>query len=156
MGCAPLCICASPDTPIATPNGDVPIAQLRAGDLVFSVDHDAVKVVPLLRAHRTAVRHHHVEHIELANGIVLEISGGHPTADGRTFADLRAGAKLDGVTVTSAKSVAYDSDYTYDILPASDTGTYFAGGLLIGSTLYQRSPALPANPSPVKPADSAR
>jgi hypothetical protein len=25
--------------------------------------------------------------------------------------------------------------FTYDILPASDSGTYFAGGVLIGSTL---------------------
>ena len=28
-----------------------------------------------------------------------------------------------------------DGEYTYDILPASKTGSYFAGGALIGSTL---------------------
>ena len=135
LGCAPLCKCASPDTPIATPTGDIPIAQLRAGDLVYSVDGNAVKVVPILRVHRTAVRQHHVQRIELASGAVLEISGGHPTADGRSFADLHAGAKLDGVTITSATSIPYAPDFTYDILPASDTGAYFAAGLLIGSTL---------------------
>jgi len=32
-----------------------------------------------------------------------------------------------------AKSVTYP--YTYDILPASDTGTYVASGKLIGTTL---------------------
>ncbi len=29
MGCAPVCICASQDTPILTPHGEVPIADLR-------------------------------------------------------------------------------------------------------------------------------
>jgi hypothetical protein len=31
--------------------------------------------------------------------------------------------------------VPYPHRFTYDILPASDSGTYFAGGVLIGSTL---------------------
>ena len=31
--------------------------------------------------------------------------------------------------------VPYAHDFTYDILPASDSGTYFAGGALVGSTL---------------------
>lgn len=29
----------------------------------------------------------------------------------------------------------YRHAFTYDILPASDTGAYFAGGALVGSTL---------------------
>jgi hypothetical protein len=32
--------------------------------------------------------------------------------------------------------VPYEHPFTYDILPASSTGTYIAGGKLIGSTLY--------------------
>jgi hypothetical protein len=43
-------ICASPDTPIATPDGDKPIASLHAGDLVYSVDHRVVRAVRLLDA----------------------------------------------------------------------------------------------------------
>jgi hypothetical protein len=31
--------------------------------------------------------------------------------------------------------VPYGHPYTYDILPASKSGTYFAAGVLIGSTL---------------------
>jgi hypothetical protein len=135
MGCSPLCICASPDTPIATPEGNRPIASLRVGDLVYSVDRNAVTAVPLLRTNRTAVSGHHVVRVALANGSVLEISAGHPTADGRTFEDLRAGGKLDSTPITSAEVVAYSYPFTYDILPASDSGTYFAGGALIGSTL---------------------
>jgi len=34
--------CASPDTPIATPDGERPIAELREGDLVYSVDGGAI------------------------------------------------------------------------------------------------------------------
>jgi len=41
----------------------------------------------------------------------------------------------DGVRVVAASVVPYAHDATYDILPDSDTGTYFAGGILIGSTL---------------------
>ena len=37
--------------------------------------------------------------------------------------------------VLSAEMVPYTHDRTYDILPASDSGTYVAGGALIGSTL---------------------
>jgi len=66
---------------------------------------------------------------------VLEISGVHPTADGRTFADLHSGDDLDGVRVVGASVIPYAHDATYDILPDSDTGTYFAAGVLIGSTL---------------------
>lgn len=146
-------ICASPDTPIATPDGERHIASLRAGDLVYSVDHGVLRVVPLLRTSRRPVIAHHVVHLVLATGATLDISPRHPTADGRTFADLRAGATLDGVAITSATLVAYDHDATYDILPASDSGGYFAGGVLVGSTLA-RHPALVTRPT--APSSAAR
>ena len=132
-------ICASPDTPIATPNGEQPIASLRAGDLVYSVDHDAIVVVPLLKVEHTSVAHHRVVRVALEDGRVLEISPGHPTADGRTFGDLLAGSQLDAEhAVLSAELVPYSYDATFDILPASSTGTYYAAGALIGSTLFRR------------------
>ena len=71
---------------------------------------------------------------------MLELSAPHPTADGRTFGDLRTGDELDGRRVLSAEIVAYAHDRTYDILPASDTGFYFAGGVLVGSSFV--TPAL--------------
>lgn len=130
-------ICAAPDTPIATPGGDRPIASLRVGDLVYSVDHDEIVAVPILEIGRTPVVGHHVVRVVLDSGAVLEISPGHPTADGRTFGDLAAGSRLDDQHgVVSAAIVPYDHDATYDILPASDTGTYYAAGTLIGSTLF--------------------
>lgn len=134
LGC-PSCICASPDTPIATPNGDSAIASLRVGDPVFSVDHGQVVVVPIAEVRTRAAANHYVVRVELARGAVLEISARHPTADGRTFGDLRSGGRLGEIEIKSATVVPYQHPFTYDILPASDSGTYFAGGALIGSTL---------------------
>jgi hypothetical protein len=130
-----LCGCASPETPIATPQGERPISELGVGDLVYSVDHAAVVAVPIARVNRVRVTHHRVMRVTLENGVVLAISERHPTADGKAFGTLSAGADLGGLTVTSVQIVPYTHPFTYDILPASDTGTYFAGGALIGSTL---------------------
>jgi hypothetical protein len=129
------CVCASPDTPIATPTGERAIAELAVGDLVFSVEGEAVVAVPILRVNRAPVHDHKVVHVRLATGRVLEISPLHPTADGRTFGDLRTGGTLDGTTIVSAELVPYAHPFTYDILPASSTHTYFAGGVLVGTTL---------------------
>lgn len=73
--------------------------------------------------------------VELTNGSVLEISAPHPTADGRTFGELRTNDLLGGVRIGRVVVVPYEHAFTYDILPASDSGTYYAGGVLIGSTL---------------------
>lgn len=136
MGVCP--ICASPNTMIATPDGERPIASLHVGDLVYSVDLDALVAVPILRTASTPVVHHEVMRVELRNGAVLEISSGHPTADGRHFGDLAAGNLLDAQNeIISTELVPYTYDRTFDILPDSSTGTYVAGGALIGSTLFE-------------------
>jgi len=135
VGCAPQCVCAAPDTPIATPTGERALGSLRVGDLVYSVESDQIVVVPILKLRRTSVRDHHVRRVSLANGVVLEISAAHPTADGRTFGELHAGSELGGVHVLAVEKAAYEYPATYDILPASSSGAYFAGGALIGSTL---------------------
>jgi len=130
------CKCASPDTPIATPDGDRPIAALQAGDRIYSVEGDAIVAVPVLLVSRTPVaKNHEMLEVELASGARLRMSPGHPTADGRTFAALRAGDRLDGVVITGVRRVAYAFDATYDLLPASSTHVYFAGGVAVGSTL---------------------
>jgi hypothetical protein len=108
---------------------------LKVGDLVYSVDHGVMTVAPIIRTNRTPVSRHSVMRVTLVSGSVLEISPGHPTAEGLFFGALHAGDSLDGVEVRSAGLVPYGHDATYDILPDTDTGTYFAGGVLIGSTL---------------------
>jgi hypothetical protein len=129
-------ICNSPETPIATPAGNRPIASLVPGDLVYSVHRGRVSVVPIAEVGRSqAPRDHQVMRVVLETGTVLQISPRHPTADGRTMRDLVADDRLDGVPIVSATLVPYRHSHTYDILPSSDTGTYYAGGALIGSTM---------------------
>jgi hypothetical protein len=136
-------ICASPETPIATPSGQTRIADLVPGDLVYSVHEGAVMAVPVLRAGSTPVRAHRVVRITLEGGAVLEMSAGHPTGRGVPFGELRPHAAFDDLLdVGSVEVVPYTFDRTYDILPDSSTGTYFAAGAWVGSTL---APA-PAEP----------
>jgi hypothetical protein len=94
-----------------------------------------MNAVPVAMVHQNPARAHHVIHIELDGGAVLEISAPHPTADGRHFGDLHRGDMLDGKRILAATVIGYSYAFTYDILPASDSGTYVAGGALIGSTL---------------------
>jgi hypothetical protein len=128
-------VCAHPDTPIATPSGERRIADLHAGDLVLSEHRGRLVPVPLRRATKTEVRDHAVVELTLSNGRQLRISAGHPTADGRLFADLALGGELDGARIEGIATRAYDAAHTYDILPDSDSGSYVAAGVLIGSTL---------------------
>lgn len=137
VGC-PLCICAAPDTPIATPSGDIAIAALRIGDLIYSQGPRGIVVAPVLRINRAPVSHHTMVRIALANGATLELSPRHPTADGRLIGDLVAGEDIDGVKILDVERVPYAQPYTYDILADTASGAYFAAGVSIGSTL--RSP----------------
>jgi hypothetical protein len=136
QGCAPLCMCNAPETPIATPTGSVAIADLKVGDLVFSVHEGAVVAVPIAQTRTADVpSDHRVVRLVLDGGTVLEISPTHPLVDGRTVGDLSAGDAIEGVGVVEAALVPYRRDRTYDILPASDTGTYFVGDARIDSTI---------------------
>jgi hypothetical protein len=141
--------CASPETRIATPGGETAIASLRVGDLVLSTDATGrVAAVPIARTTRIAVVGHHVVEVMLRGGARLEVSGGHPTADGRRFADLAPGQSLGGAEIVAVRTVPYRFAHTYDILPASSTGSYFAEGALIGSTLAAPAPRSTSRAAP--------
>jgi hypothetical protein len=127
--------CASPDTPIATPEGERPIDALAPGDLVFSSDGRSFRAVPVARVVRVPVTSHQVVRVTLDDGRSIAMSAGHPTADGRTLGDLRSGDGIDGRRVRDVEIVPYAHPYTVDILPASRSGTYVAAGVLVGSTL---------------------
>ncbi len=127
--------CASPDTKIATPDGERFIAELEAGDLVYSVDEGQIVPVPLLRTQSLPAPNHRVLHIEFDDGSRFEISAGHPMADGRPLSVLRPGDSIENAVVVSVVEIPYAHSRTYDILPASRTGTYFADGVLLGSTM---------------------
>ncbi len=74
--------------------------------------------------------------IVLQNGFVLEISGEHPTGDGRNLWALKPGETLGDTQIQALAVVPYTGSFTYDVLPDSDTGTYFVHGLWLGSTMF--------------------
>ena len=78
---------------------------------------------------------HKVIDLQLSDGRELFVSPKHPTYDGRIIADLKVGETYDGAAVKSTELVQYKYQFTYDILPDSQTGFYWANGILVGSTL---------------------
>jgi hypothetical protein len=65
----------------------------------------------------------------------VDVSPGHPLIDGRRAGDLAPGDGYDGATVVSAELIGYAGGRTFDVLPAGDTGFYWANGVLLASTL---------------------
>ncbi len=130
-------VCLAADTLIETPIGNLKVSDLREGMLVWSLDAKGARVaVPIVTTARVPVSAtHHMIHIVLDDGRELMASPGHPTADGRALVHLRVGDALDGARVLRATRESYASGATYDILPASSSGAYWANGILIGSTL---------------------
>ncbi len=130
-------ICLPPDAAIDTPDGPVAVSALRPGDRVWTLGADGAAVIaPILHVGSTeAPRDHRVVVATLADGRVVRGSPGHPTADGRTLGELRAGDVLDEARVREVRRVRYDRPRTYDLLPAGPTGAYWSDGVLLGSTL---------------------
>jgi hypothetical protein len=130
-------ICLALGTRIDTPRGEIAVQDLRIGDFVWTSDADGARVsAPLIAVGNTPVPATHiVVRVALDDGRLLYVSPGHPTADGRRVGDLAPGDSLDGARIASVERVAYSGGATYDILPAGATGTYWANGVLLGSTL---------------------
>lgn len=138
--------CFVAGTPIATPEGALPIEQVRAGDRVLSVDPRTgeSKVEAVLATYRTPDRE--VIDLELRDHAPLRVTPGHVffSAD-RGFVmarELREGeALLDPhgarVFVTRvAPRAEHETVYNFDV---DVTHTYFAGGVLV------HNPTTPAN-----------
>ncbi len=134
---APRPICLSGETRITTPHGEKFVKDIIEGDIVLSVDEKGKSVfVPVrISAHTEAPFDHRVVDLKLVDGRELIASPGHAIDDGRELGILKAGDTIHGVRIISATLQKYAEQYTYDILPASDTGMYFANGILLRSTL---------------------
>ena len=130
-------ICLSANSVIKTPNGDVNVKDIRDGMVVWSTNSNGImiksKVVKINNVFVGDTQK--IIDLQLDDGRELFVSPNHPTYDGRIIADLKVGEKYDGSTVKSTKLVQYKYEFTYDILPDSQTGNYFANGILVGSTL---------------------
>ncbi|HEV8536738.1 MAG TPA: Hint domain-containing protein [Candidatus Limnocylindria bacterium] len=136
-GPPPCPICLARGTRIATPNGDIAVEALHVGDVVWTRDASGARVAaPLVAVGTTRVPPtHRVVRLVLSDGRAVDVSPGHPTADGRRVGDLAASDAYEGAFVVSAARVPYAGGATFDILPAGATGAYWANGVLIGSTL---------------------
>ncbi len=130
-------ICLSGSTLIATPDGAVPVRNLRVGMSIWTADEKGVRQpATILKTSRIAVgADQQMVRLKLEDGRELLASPGHPTADGRMLGSLGEGDSVDGVRVLSADLVPYSEGYTYDVLPSGGTGHYWANGILLGSTL---------------------
>jgi hypothetical protein len=129
--------CLSVTDRIATPHGSVPVAAVRPGMSVWSTDSSGRRIaVKVLRVHHRSVpASHMMVRLRMGNGHTVLVSLSHPLATGAAVSTLAAGERYEGARVVSAARVRYGRPYTYDLLPAGSTHTYFANGVLLGSTL---------------------
>ena len=130
-------ICLSLGTLVDTPGGQVPVERLEPGALVWSIDGQGKKAaVQIVRTSRTPVPPgFQMLRISLADGRVLTASPNHPDSQGKALSEYNPGQDLDGSRIISLVRVDYEAGLTYDLLPDSPGGVYWAGGILIGSTL---------------------
>jgi hypothetical protein len=136
-GRPPCPICLARGTRIATPSGDVAVEDLRIGDVVWTQVNGTRVARPLIEIGSTPVpATHRVVELRLSDGRAVNVSPGHPTADGRKVGDLATGDAYDGAVVVSAELIPYAGGATFDVLPAGATGLYWANGVLLGSTIH--------------------
>jgi hypothetical protein len=135
---APNCpICLSAATLISTPKGDVRVTDIKPGMLVWTASAGGARIAALVLevGSMQAPAGHRMVDVVLADGRELVASPGHRTADGRALGSLAAGDALDGSTITRWQLLPYAGNRTYDLLPAGRTGSYWANGILLSSTL---------------------
>ena len=135
-GC-PICLAAG--TRIATPNGEIPVTELRPGMLVWTIDAGRRVAAPIVAVgHTPAPFGHRVVRVVLSDGRAVVASPGHPTGDGRRIGELKPGDVLDRSRIVRMDVMPYAGN-TWDLLPLSSSGAYWADGVLLGSTLLTNS-----------------
>jgi hypothetical protein len=127
-------ICLARGTPIATPAGPVPVDRVRAGMAVWSIDRNGERIRAIVLRTRQRAADGELLEIRLANGRSVLVSPRHPLPHGGVVGQLVVGDRLGGSRVAGITTIAYRG-FTYDLLPSGPTGDYFAGGILLGSTL---------------------
>jgi len=130
-------ICLVKGTLIDTPQGRIPVEQLSKGMIVWTTDNSGNRIAEEIAATASTIvpASFQVIRIELSDGRSVTASPGHPTAQGKAIASYHAGDELDGARITVVDYITYEGGMTYDILPAGNTGFYWANGILLGSTL---------------------
>jgi len=130
-------ICLTKGTLINTPAGSVPVEQLHEGMAVWTVDDSGKRILGAVVDTATASvpSPFQVVRLRLNDGRNVTTSPCHPTAEGRTISNYKAGDILDGAFVITVEYLIYKGSATYDLLPTGSTGLYWANGILLKSTL---------------------
>jgi hypothetical protein len=128
--------CLPADAAIATPLGPVAVSKLRIGDLVWTATAIGTRVAaPLVAIESIPLSGDHaIARVTLDDGRTLRASSSHPLVDGTLVGAIVIGALVDGARVTTIETLPYRGA-TWDLLPAGETGTYWADSVRIGSTL---------------------
>jgi len=136
-GTANRCRCLTSATLISTPNGQMLIKDLKSGMFVWTSDSNGNKVsAPIVKLSKVPIPNEYVVvHLVLDDSREIFASAAHPLTDDRTINDIMLNDILDGAQVVSKEIVPYHGHFTYDILPAGETGSYWANGIMLGSTL---------------------
>ena len=136
MSACPICLPGA--ARVATPDGPVPVAQIKEGMRVWSVDGQGRRLAAVVI--QTVVRNDapgsRLVRIVLVDGRELTASPPHRLADGRALGSLRPGDQIDGARVLRVDAVSDSGGRTYDLLPSGETGEYWADGILLQSTLH--------------------
>jgi hypothetical protein len=130
-------ICLTRGTLIDTPSGAIPVEQLQPRMIIWTQDSSGErKAAAILKTSSTPVPpSFQVVKITLTDGRTVTASAGHPSADLRALGDYQTGNFLDGSQVASVGHLVYLGGATYDVLPAGETGVYWANGVQLLSTL---------------------
>ncbi|MDQ6691466.1 MAG: Hint domain-containing protein [Candidatus Dormibacteraeota bacterium] len=130
-------ICLAADALIATPVGLIAVSRLSIGDLVWTAGADGGRLAaPVVQLGSTPFPlGREAVSLVLADGRALTVSAGHPTTTGEPVGSLTPGELLDGSVVRSTGRVRLPGGSTFDLLPGGPTGTYWANGIPLRSTL---------------------
>lgn len=130
-------VCLASNTTIATPGGEVNVKDITRGMLVFSINKAGEKVISkVIKVGNSVVPiTQRIVHVVLSDGRNLYVSPNHPTITGQVVGNLRVGQTYDNARITKTDLVSYWDLKTYDLLPDSETGFYYANNILMGSTL---------------------
>ncbi len=133
-------ICLTKGTMIATPLGQVPVETIKKGMLVWTTDMSGRRVTaPVLETIAVYVpESYRALSLTLEDGRTITASPGHPSAEGKRLDQYGVGDQLDGSTVIGMELVRYEERQTYDLLPDSATGVYWANGIKLKSTIVSR------------------
>ncbi|MCP4440242.1 MAG: hypothetical protein GY810_14960 [Aureispira sp.] len=131
--------CLPKGTLISTPFGRLPVEQLQPNTLVYTLNEQKEKVAaPLQKVESLPVgKKHRLIRVTLEDSTVLVVSEGHPLDDYWGVEYLANRIVYNGKKIEKVERLLMQIEQTWDLLPSSTTGVYWANGVCLGSTMKQ-------------------